>query len=117
MATSIISMTNGLIETYASIDGSSFGKNFLSVNPSVRFDKYKQKACFYWDANTKSDFSNIPTALNSVTGSVIGEREVKYRTDKHILVQVTEMYPVQGRTHSNFYNNGSWSGWKSLTPT
>ena len=117
MATSTIPLTSDLIETFGSIDGSSFGKNFLQVNPSVRYDQYKQKACFYWDANTKSDFSNIPTALNSVTGAVIGIREVYYRASTQILVKVTEMWPTPGRQHFNFYNNNSWSGWKTLTPT
>lgn len=117
MATSTIPLTSDLIETFGSIDGSSFGKNFMMVNPTVRYDQYKQKACFFWDASTKSQFSNIPTTLNSVTGAVIGEREVFYRSSTHIFIRVTEFYPVPGRQHCNFYNNGSWVGWKTLTPT
>ena len=104
----------GSLDYYKSIDGSSFSKNFLTINPSVRKDNYKKRAYFYWDSNTRDSFSNRPTAMASASTG-IGVREVFYRTDKHILVKVTEMWPVPGRQHFNFYNNGSWSGWREAT--
>lgn len=38
------------------------------------------------------------------------------RNSIHILVEIHELYPVSGRIWSNFYNNGTWNGWRTITP-
>ena len=101
---------------FASVDGSSFNKNFLLIS-SDAYQTQNRRAFFGWNSTTKSNYSNIPTVLDNVSGSVIGVREVFVRSSTHILVKVTEMYPIWGRVHCNFLNNGSWGGWNCVRPS
>lgn len=43
--------------------------------------------------------------------TALGYREVYWRSNIHVLVVVTELYPNYGRKHFNLYNNGTWSNW------
>ena len=54
------------------------------------------------------------------SGDFIGFREVFVKTgtsgSEHIMAKITEMHPLCGRQYFNFYNHGTWQGWKSITP-
>ena len=105
-------------EEMASTDGSSFGKNFLGVSTATQHHNYHKRATFTLTSSTLSSFSNIPPALSAKAASatVVGVREVYYRSSTNILVKVTELYPNSGHVYVNWYN-GSWLGWKSTNIT
>lgn len=96
----------------------TFQKNFLLINTTTEFatSGVNDRASFGWTSETKSEFSGIPTALSSAT-TALGIREVIWINTINILVRVVEAFPTAGRTHYCFYNNGTWSGWKTITPT
>lgn len=108
------------LEGLASTDGSSFAKNFKLISTTNQFVIQHQRAAFGWTLDTKSEYSNIPDVLNVNTlSSVVGIREVFWKQTSggpHVLVKVTEMYPIQGRQHYIFYNQTSWGVWHSIMP-
>ena len=81
-------------------------------------------------ANNKSGYFSITddnrsewiglSELMPQSGDFIGFREVYVKQGtpgtEHIMAKVTEMYPLCGRQYFNFYNHGTWQGWKSITP-
>ena len=58
--------------------------------------------------------TNIPGTLDGV--ETILYRRVYWRASENIMVEMTEMYPLPGRTWCNFYNIDTWSGWTHITP-
>lgn len=96
----------------------TFSYNFLLVNTTTEYaaSGVNDRATFGWTSSTKSQYSSIPTALSSAN-TASGIREVIWINAVNILVRVVEAFPTAGRTHYNFYNSGSWSGWKTITPT
>ena len=92
--------------------GENFDKNFLFVDTSKRFSDINQPTFFY-SVDFKNEFINIPTTLQEQS-IVMGYREVLYRGKAHFVVKVNELYPKYNRVHINFYNNGTWQGWKLL---
>ena len=46
------------------------------------------------------------------SGAYIAMREVHWFSSSHVLVIITEAYPVAGRIWANFYNTGAWDGWQ-----
>lgn len=79
-----------------------------------------QKLRYSISSSNKSQYSNLPVAYNSIS-TAVGIRDVIYLggssdSNAHVLVKLTEAYPIAGRTHYNFLNDGTWSGWKSNTP-
>lgn len=94
--------------------GGSFRKNFLLINAQAPFSEIHQTACFS-KPTEDADWSEVPTAVKGKTW--IGLRTVMRRGPIHIMVKIEEMYPVTGRIWYNFYNNGSWSGWKNIVPS
>lgn len=95
-------------------NGAAFERNFNRV--SFDFDNGVNKLSYFviTDAS-RSSWTGIPTTMQK-TGTIIGYREVFRRNPENILVKVTEMIPTPGKQYYNFYNAGSWSGWKTLTP-
>lgn len=91
-----------------------FDKNFLLVNISTVGTESQQTAYFSKPVDDE-DWLNIPSDLQ---GKVwIGIRTVMQRSSIHVMVKVEEMYPVTGRIWYNFYNNGTWTNWKSISPS
>ena len=103
------------IQPVEDITGQSFQKNFHIISPSDKYSSVNRPSYFSTN-NIDTEFTNVPNQLQEQT-VVIGYREVMWRNSVHILVKVTEFYPVYGRQHFDFYNSGSWRGWKSITPT
>lgn len=46
------------------------------------------------------------------SGAYIAMREVHWFSSSHVMVVITEAYPVAGRVWANFYNTGKWDGWQ-----
>lgn len=94
-------------------NASVFNSNFRLVSLTDKNSDRHRRAYFSWNSNTKSNFSSIPTALAN-ENSVVGVREVYWISNIHVLVKVIEAYPVPGRTHFTFYNNGTWTAWYTV---
>ena len=88
-----------------------FGSDFLNIDISFASAEIHKPAFFIMNASNQ--ISNYPPYFNT-TGTFYGIRTVYWRSNQHIMVEIKEMYPVSGRVHTNFYNNGIWSGWKSI---
>ena len=95
--------------------GAEFGYNFLLVESSNKNSTYHKTSYFSVEPSNESSWKNKPSQMP--TGVVIGMREVFYRNNSHILVRLTELYPICGRQYFDFYNVGIWSGWKVITPS
>lgn len=99
----------------ASTDGSSFSYDLLNVTPSLNNTRFQKNAYFSKpvdDSAWKQEC--IPASMKGKLW--IGYRIVMKRNSIHILVEIHELYPVSGRIWSNFYNNGTWNGWRTITP-
>lgn len=94
--------------------GEEFGYNFLNIEINNKNSTYHKTSYFSVDSSNESRWNNKPSQMPADV--VIGMREVFYRSNFHILVRLTEFYPVCGRQYFIFYNTGMWSGWKSITP-
>lgn len=97
----------------ASTDGSTFGKDFANVSLTNPASPTLQ-ASYFSKPGDDSGWKGIPPEL--VGKLWVGYRQVYRRSSVNILVQITEMYPTQGRIWSRFYNDGAWTAWKSITP-
>lgn len=95
-------------------EGAEFGYNFLMVGIGNKNSVLNKTSYFSIEPSTESKWNNKPSQMP--TGVVVGVREVFYRNDSHVLVRITEFYPVCGRQYFDFYNVGIWSGWKVLSP-
>ena len=96
-------------------NGLTFNRNFMYVNLKNKFGTENKNSFFVFDDSDRSEWKSIPDAMPK-SGVIIGYREVLYFGNSHLLVKVTEFYPVQGRQHSTFYNTGKWTPWKTITP-
>lgn len=94
--------------------GEEFGYNFLNIEINNKNSTYHKTSYFSVDSSNESRWENKPSQMPA--GVVIGMREVFYRNNFHILVRLTEFYPVCGRQYFIFYNTGVWSEWKVLSP-
>lgn len=95
------------------VDGSSFNKNFLAIYLPAHENMLNAANYFYKPAED-SEWRNIPPAMS-------GKLWLGYRTPQRMgatneLVVIMEHYPVAGRIWTNYYNSGTWQGWKSITP-
>lgn len=95
--------------------GAEFGYDFLLVESSNKNSTCHKTSYFSIDTSNEGKWNNKPSQMP--TGVVIGVREVFYRNNSHILVRLTEFYPICGRQYFDFYNVGIWSGWKVITPS
>ena len=94
-------------------EGSSFNKNFL-LTGSATPGATPQRSAYFSKPADDTDWVNIPTTLQGKLW--VGYRQVYRRSSVNILIRIIEMYPIPGRTWNNFYNNGAWTGWKSISP-
>lgn len=101
------------LNTFASIDGSSFNKNFLQVSLTTANATYNKTACFLKYAN-ESGWNNVPTEM--VDKNWMGVRNVYRRSSTHVLVTILESFPIPGRMWSNLYDGSNWSGWNIISP-
>lgn len=97
-------------------DGSTFSKNFRIIDLNNRYGIANQNAIFSFDTVDKPNWKNIPNAWVSINDTIIGYREVLYYGNAHVFIKVTEFCPVYGRMHFMFYNVGTWTNWKTITP-
>lgn len=94
-----------------SSDGSDFYKDFCSIDLSDQ--KGQRNRSYYFDKPESGEgWSNVPSDVSN--SEWIGVRNVYYRTNFHVLVEIIEMHPIHGRIWTNFYNSGSWTGWSVL---
>lgn len=93
-------------------DGSSFGKNFLSINLNNLYDAKNEETRFYRGASD-TGWTNSPIA----SGVFGGIRQVIIWNNSWCMVRLIELNPTAGRVWTNVYNGSAWTGWKSLTPT
>ena len=116
-------MTDVTTPPYASEDGSSFSNNFLLVNLTKKEDLCNMPAYFNYSSEQLKygQVTELPTGTN-LEQPFIGYREVfpvhvSPESTSHVVVKVTEYYPVLGREHYRFYNVTGWSSWKTINNT
>lgn len=95
------------------VDGSSFNKNFLAIYLPAHENRLNAANYFSKPAED-SEWRNIPPAMS-------GKLWLGYRTPQRMgaaneLVVIMEHYPVAGRIWTNYYNSGTWKGWKNVSP-
>lgn len=83
--------------------------NLLQVSLDNR-DAEINKPCKIATTNAGSLDNRAPGMPSS--GAYIAMREVHWFGSTHVLVVITEAYPVSGRIWANFYNTGAWDGWQ-----
>ena len=91
----------------------TFVNNFLAIDPSTPNSVLHQASIFSKVNN--GEWKNIPSQMSE--GTVIGVREVVYKSHIHVLVKITEFYPIAGKQYFVFYNTGNWTEWKVITPS
>ena len=94
-------------------------KNMLLVDTSNVNGVSNKSGYFSMNDNTRSEWTGLSGKMPQ-SGLFIGFREVYAKQailgSEHIMLKITEMYPVCGRQYFNFYNYGSWVGWSAITP-
>ena len=85
---------------------------FLNISLKDRFNAVNR--CHYFRQPNGTAFEGCPTPLKAQ--EFIGYREVYWYSTINVMVKLIEFYPMPGRVWTNFYNNGTWTGWKSITP-
>lgn len=85
---------------------------FLNISLKERFNALNR--CHYFRQPNGTEFEGCPPILKGK--EFIGYREVYWYSTINVMVQLREFYPTPGRVWMNFYNNGTWTGWKSITP-
>lgn len=83
--------------------------NVLTISPEKK-GAISQKKYAIAQNNVVGFLDDLPWPLRN-TDSVI-YRDVLYRSEGHVLLVLTEAYPVSGRVWTAFYNYGVWMGWK-----
>lgn len=88
-------------------------KNMLLLSRDIK-GTYNKSGYFTINNDNRSEWTGLSGKMPQ-SGTFIGFREmyVKQVTSgsEHIMLKITEMYPVCGRQYFNFYNHGSWSSW------
>ena len=95
------------------VDGSSFNKDFLSIYLPAHENRLNA-ANYFSKPASDSEWSNIPAELSGKMW--LGYRAPQRMGGTNELVVITEHFPVAGRIWTNYYNSGTWQGWKSITP-
>ena len=85
---------------------------FLNISLKDRFNAVNR--CHYFRQPNGTAFEGCPTPLKAQ--EFIGYREVYWYSTINVMVKLIEFYPMPGRVWTNFYNNGTWTGWKSIMP-
>lgn len=87
--------------------------DFLTISLQDRFNTLNK--CHYFRQPGGTEFKTCPSALKGK--EFIGYREVYWYAATNVMVQLKEFHPIPGRVWSNFYNSGTWTGWKSISPS
>ena len=87
--------------------------DFLHISLKNRFDAANR--CHYFRQPNGTEYKACPSVLKAK--EFIGYREIYWYATKNIMVRLVEFYPIPGRLWTNFYNNGEWTGWKSIIPS
>lgn len=85
---------------------------FLNISLKDRFNAVNR--CHYFRQPNGTEFEGCPSVLKGK--EFIGYREIYWYSPINVMVQLREFYPMPGRVWTNFHNNGTWTGWKSITP-
>lgn len=108
--------TTGLLQRELFIPGDTTNappnNKFLNISLKERFNAINR--CHYFRQPNGTEFEGCPTPLKAQ--EFIGYREVYWYSTINVMVKLIEFYPMHGRVWTNFYNNGTWTGWKSITP-
>lgn len=103
-----------IVNAVSGTDGKSFNKNFLLISTN-RTDDVNKSAYFEINDSNRNQWNGVPTTFPP-SGTVLGLRQVLILSDSHIMVKVTELYPMSGRQHFSLYNVSSWNEWKAISP-
>lgn len=108
---------------FASETGTSFSDNFTLVDLTNRETLCNKPSYFSYSSDQlkSGNVVDIPTGID-VNQPFIGYREVfplhvSPDSNAHVVVKVTEYYPVLGREHYRFYNTNQWLAWKTINNT
>lgn len=108
---------------FASEDGSSFSDNFCLIDLQNHESLCNQPSYFSYTSQQLKSGSvlDIPNGVD-INQSFSGYREVfplrvSADNNSHIVVKVTEFFPVMGREHYKAYNTNGWVDWKSVNNT
>lgn len=93
-------------QMFENIARDGYKDNLLSISSVQSHDANKTRL-------VHNPTYNCPVIDSTV---VLGLWQCFWFDSSHIFVRFTEFYPIAGRIWTNFYNIGSWSGWKSVTP-
>ena len=103
-----------IVNAVSGTDGKSFNKNFLLISTN-RTDDVNKSAYFEINDSNRNQWKGVPTTFPP-SGTVLGLRQVLILSDSHIMVKITELYPMSGRQHFSLYNVSSWNEWKAIYP-
>lgn len=104
---------NSALDYFHVAGENTFVNDFLAIDPSTPNSRLHQTSVF--SKVDGSAWDNIPGQMS--TGTVIGVREVIYKSHIHVFVRITEFYPISGKQYFNFYNNGNWTNWSVIIPS
>lgn len=108
--------TTGLLQRELFIPGDTTNappnNKFLNISLKERFNAINR--CHYFRQPNGTEFEGCPSVLKGK--EFIGYREIYWYSPINVMVQLNEFYPTPGRVWVNFYNSGTWTGWKSVTP-
>lgn len=108
--------TTGLLQRELFIPGDTTNappnNKFLNISLKERFNAINR--CHYFRQPNGTEFEGCPSVLKGK--EFIGYRDIYWYSPINVMVQLKEFYPTPGRVWVNFYNSGTWTGWKSITP-
>ena len=108
--------TTGLLQRELFIPGDTTNappnNKFLNISLKERFNAINR--CHYFRQPNGTEFEGCPSVLKGK--EFIGYRDIYWYSPINVMVQLKEFYPTPGRVWVNFYNSGTWTGWKSTTP-
>lgn len=85
----------------------------LLVDRDNKNSQFNRKLAGFQSGSSGTEkFLNMPSALDGIT--TLFYRDVLYRSSAHVLIKITESWPVTGRIWTNFYNTNKWGGWKCI---
>ena len=109
--------TTGLLQRELFMPGDTTNappnNKFLNISLKERFNAINR--CHYFRQPNGTEFEGCPSVLKGK--EFIGYRDIYWYSPINVMVQLKEFYPTPGRVWVNFYNSGTWTGWKSITPS
>ena len=108
---------------FTSETGDGFSNNFTLIDLANREALCNKPSYFSYSSQQLKSGSviDMPTGVD-VEQPFIGYREVfplhvSSAGGSHVMVKVTEFYPLAGREHYRFYNSNEWSSWRTVNNT